>query len=497
MFPICLQIHRYFFIASPSERYQSKWIVIGIFAVLIGAFFDYGWRSKGIKELFFPLDADGIRRPIWFEVYGRNILRCLGYSIFPFTLLHALSENNFWRTDPLVRRSITYSSLTLITLLIYGSIVAVLNVIFEQRLSFFVSLIAASVIAVLFHPLKQWLQQQINQRLYGQRDDPYKVLTGLSEHITSQQDALATLQEITESTANVLKLPFVGIDLDAARQNPITSFGIIDRADIISLPLTHELEHLGTLRLARRAEGETFTANEKMLLTTIAQQVSVIAHNYKLSQALQASREQLVIGREEERRRIRRDLHDGLGPTLASTALQLETVQDLIYSKPDESVTVLKTIEEKMTATLAEVRSLVHDLYPTAIDQLGLQEALRTELSSFEHDDLSIGFNVTGNLENLPAATEVASYRIIMEAVHNIVKHAKASQAEIRMKSQSMNLHIHICDDGVGLAAPTADGLGLQSIRERAEELGGSVEFVDGQRGGTCVLVSLPARAGG
>ncbi|MEM6430714.1 MAG: histidine kinase [Deinococcota bacterium] len=396
-----------------------------------------------------------------------------------------------------MRRSITYSSLTLITLLIYGSIVAVLNVLFEQRLNFFVSLIAASVIAVLFHPLKQWLQQRINQMLYGQRDDPYKVLTGLSEHITSKQDALATLQEITESTANVLKLPFVGIDLNTARQNPIASFGVMAHADVISLPLTHELEHLGTLRLARRAEGETFTANEKMLLTTIAQQVSVIAHNYKLSQALQASREQLVISREEERRRIRRDLHDGLGPTLASTALQLETVQDLIYLKPDESITVLKTLEEKMTATLAEVRSLVHDLYPTAIDQLGLQEALRTELKAFEHDHLSIVFEVAGDLEHLPAATEVASYRIIMEAVHNIVKHANATKAKVRMNSQPAELNIYICDNGVGLVAPAPDGLGLQSIHERAEELGGGVEFVDNQTGGMCILVTLPARAGG
>ena len=487
--PISLQIYRYFYVSSERERQQSKWLVFGICSALFGAFWDYGIRFFFSLNIF-PIDENGVRQPLWLVHYGRNIFQAVGYSIFPFTLLYALSKNNFWRTDQMVRRTLIFSASTLLIIVIYSSIVGVLSLVFQQRFNFFTSVIGAAAIAILFHPLRRFMQRMVSERLYGQRDDPYKVLTGLSK-TTGSQDSLATLQEIAESTAKVLKLPYVAVKLNASNHIPVASFGEQD-ADGISLTLHHETAEIGQLELARRAEGEVFSSNERLLLSTIAQQVSIIAHNYLLTQALQASREKLVLSREEERKRIRRDLHDGLGPTLASTALQLETAQDLIYSKPEEGASILKTLEEKMTQTLSDVRALVHDLYPTAIDQLGLHEALRTELASFESAHLGIQLDVKGKLENLPAAVEVAVYRIVMEAVHNVRKHADATSCTVSLKREAENLTITIKDDGIGMSELSAQGVGLHSIRERAEELGGHAAVKLDK--GTIVSVTLPIK---
>ena len=307
-------------------------------------------------------------------------------------------------------------------------------------------------------------------------------------------DSQATLQEICESTSQVLKLPFVGVWLNETGEQAVAHYGEMGQ-DGLELPLTYESATIGTLRLARRSEGEPFTNSETLLLNTIAQQVSVIARNYLLTQALQVSRERLVLSREEERRRIRRDLHDGLGPTLASTAMQLETARQLIYSKPDEGAEILQTLEQKMTATLTEIRALVHDLYPTAIDQLGLVEALRTELKSFETPDLSLKLEIWGKLDDLPAAVEVAVYRIIMEAVHNVKKHASASVCEVRLEREPHLLHVIVQDNGAGFENAYGTGLGLTSIRERAEELGGTAQFKTVQTTGTKVVVKLPIKS--
>ncbi|MEZ4632584.1 MAG: histidine kinase, partial [Deinococcales bacterium] len=397
-----------------------------------------------------------------------------------------------------VQRILAFSASTLVIILAYSIIVGVLGLVVQQRFNFVTSVIAAAIIAVLFHPIRQWFQRKLNERLFGQRDDPYQVLRGLSQRAASNQDPFTALQEVAESTAKVLKLPYIAIILAESQHNPVVHYGQKLHEDILRLPLNYESKVLGQLELSRRAEGEYFNHDEETLLSTIAQQVSVIADNYLLTQALQASREQLVLSREEERKRIRRDLHDGLGPTLASTALQLETAQQLIYSEPEKSLVILRGLEHKMTQTLNEVRTLVHDLYPTAIDQHGLYEALKREVKSFEGRNLKVFFEVKGSLDNLPAALEVASYRIVMEALHNVVKHAGGTEARAYLNRTPYELEITISDNGIGFINLKSTGAGLASIRERTEELGGKLHIDHDQQGtwqqGTQIFVSLPIK---
>jgi signal transduction histidine kinase len=229
------------------------------------------------------------------------------------------------------------------------------------------------------------------------------------------------------------------------------------------------------------------------LLNIIAGQAGIAVHNLRLTQDLQRSREKLVTAREEERRRLRRDLHDGVGPTLASLSQRLDNASDLVKSDPEKSSQVLKELKGQVKGTVAEIRRLVYALRPPVLDEFGLVSALREHVAQYSGPNgLSITFDVTEPMPPLPAAVEVAAYRIVMEAFTNTVQHAQASQCNIRIKLDGSSLLLEVSDDGKGLGTKTHSGVGLASMRERAAELGGETLVENIPSGGTCVHAHLP-----
>jgi len=189
-----------------------------------------------------------------------------------------------------------------------------------------------------------------------------------------------------------------------------------------------------------------------------------------------------VTAREEERRRIRRDLHDGLGPVLASLTLQTDMTVDLVYSDPDEAVTILKKMRAKAQTAVADIRLLVHGLRPPALDELGLEGAIRQYLASLEPNELKFTVDIPETLPALPAAVEVAAYRIAQEAISNVTSHAQATAGTVRLTVDG-ELSLEVIDDGLGLPEDRSLGIGLHSMSERAAELGG-----------TCIVENLPTR---
>jgi signal transduction histidine kinase len=218
--------------------------------------------------------------------------------------------------------------------------------------------------------------------------------------------------------------------------------------------------------------------------------------NLELEQAnkeLQRSRENLVNTREEERRRLRRDLHDGVGPQLAALMLELETASDLVSDNHEASALMAK-LSKRAREIVSDVRRSVHALRPPALDELGLVEALREEASKYSPADLRVSVENPEELSHLPAAVEVACYRIAQEALANVVRHARASHCSIRIRldEDAGALSVEVEDDGRGIRDDDSAGVGMISMRERTEELGGwcTVESVLG--GGTLVRALLP-----
>src|SRR5581483_8587124 len=228
------------------------------------------------------------------------------------------------------------------------------------------------------------------------------------------------------------------------------------------------------------------------LLDGLAHQVGIAAHAVRLTADLQRSREQLVTAREEERRRLRRDLHDGLGQALAALTLQLDAVRNLLPHDPVAAVPLVSDLKAETQAAITDIRRLVYELRPPALDELGLVLALREHIEQYNHaDGLSVRLEAPERLPPLPAAVEVAAYRISLEALTNVVCHANARSCMMRLTLMD-GLCLEVIDDGCGLPVRRSRGVGLRAMCERAAELGGTCLIESPQTGGTRVLARLP-----
>jgi len=269
---------------------------------------------------------------------------------------------------------------------------------------------------------------------------------------------------------------------------------------LIHLPLTYQTERVGELSLAPRAQSESFSTADMNLLNIIAQQAGAAGHAVRLTDELrqlnadlQQSREHLVTAQEEERRRLRRDLHDGVGPTLASLTQRLDTVADFVKSDPEKSIQLLHELKGQVKGTVAEIRRLVYALRPPVLDEFGLVSAIQEHVAPYTGPNgLQVMFDVTKPMPPLPAAVEVAAYRITLEAFTNIVNHADASTCRIQIKIENDSLLLEISDNGKGLTSNTHFGIGSTSIRERATELGGECTIENMPKGGMRVIARLP-----
>ena len=242
--------------------------------------------------------------------------------------------------------------------------------------------------------------------------------------------------------------------------------------------------------------GKTSRTAERRLLEDLGRQVAVAAHAVLLDRALRRSRERLVVGREEERRRLRRDLHDGLGPALAGVALGVDAARNMLPTDPHSADALLADLKDETLGCVGEVRRIVEDLRPPALDELGLLPALTAFVDrlSTRDDALRVAVQAPDPLPPLPAAVEVAAYRIATEAMNNVARHAHARSCLLRLEV-AQDLTVEVRDDGVGMPASGAPGVGLPSMAARAAELGGRCVVTQLDGGGTSVMAHLPLAA--
>lgn len=244
----------------------------------------------------------------------------------------------------------------------------------------------------------------------------------------------------------------------------------------------------------RGDDGASSTAQLVVALAVLAVPAAGVMASAQTA-SLRRSIERLVAAREEERLRIRRDLHDGLGPTLAGVALQLDLARTLVASDPAAAEAVLDRVSGQIQVAVGDIRRLVDELRPPVLDQLGLVAAVEQSASFLAHQTDGCPFEVsvtaTGDLAGVPPAVELAAYRIVLEAVTNACRHAQASTCRVQLKLDR-SLGITVEDDGVGVPASHQPGVGLASMRERAAELGGNCRVEPRAGGGTVVRADLP-----
>ena len=484
------QVYRYRHLADSVQRQQIKWVVFGFSTTLVSGL---GLLLPG--AIFPPLNQ--FDSPYQIVVNG---VYDLIFMPIPLSIGIAILRYRLWDIDIIINRTLVYGLLTLSIVALYILLVVGLGAFLQAQGNLGISLLATGLVAVLFHPLRNRLQRAVNRLMYGERDDPYRVLTRLGQRLEATLAPDTVLSAIVETVAQALKLPYAAITLQ--EENTLTlaaSFGASRGGEnLVRLPLVAQHEQVGELVLAPRAPGEPFTPADQRLLEDLSRQIGVAVYAVRLTADLkrltldlQRSRERLVTAREEERRRLRRDLHDGLGPQLASLTLKLETARNRL-AQDALAQTLLSDLTQRTQATVADIRRLVYALRPPALDELGLVSALR-ELTLRSSDQVSMHLDAPAGLPELSAAVEVAIYRITQEALTNVVRHAHARHCDIRLTLDEPAgwLTLSIQDDGRGLSPSRGVGVGLVSMRERAEELGGTCTIEPVESGGTRVLARL------
>jgi len=222
----------------------------------------------------------------------------------------------------------------------------------------------------------------------------------------------------------------------------------------------------------------------------------LLRNQHQLTVDLQRSRERLVTAREEERRRLRRDLHDGLGPQLSSQTLTLSAIKKLLRQDPETAEQLVTDAITHAQEAIADIRRLVYALRPPALDDLGLLAALQEQMTQYQASGIRLSLSAPEVLPPLPAALEIACYRIVQEALTNVVRHAHATHATVGLRLQEEALVVEVRDDGQGLPPGVRSGVGLTSMHERAEELGGTCLMETRAEGGTRVYARLPLLVG-
>jgi signal transduction histidine kinase len=301
------------------------------------------------------------------------------------------------------------------------------------------------------------------------------------------------LPGVVTAVTDALRVPYAAVELlDEAGWSMAAEHGR-PAGTVEEFPMTYQAERVGRLLVSPRAPGQRLDLSDRRLLVDLARQVGVAAHAVRSSLALQRSRVALVSAREEERRRLRRDLHDGLGPTLAGVTLGLHAARSQVVSAPDEAKHLLETLEAQVEEAVADVRRVVYGLRPPALDEFGLVRALQLHASQLEATapSLTIALDLPEQaLGQLPAAVEVAAYRIACEALTNVVRHAGATVCNVSVHLDGA-LELEVADNGRGLSPDQPTGVGILAMRERAEELGGQLA-VNPQQGGTVVHARQP-----
>lgn len=260
----------------------------------------------------------------------------------------------------------------------------------------------------------------------------------------------------------------------------------------VRFPVIYDDAELGELEVLTQRR---ISDRDRQLIELVTQQAAVALRAAALTDELRGARERLVVTREEERRRLHRDLHDGLGPTMASLSQRLELAERVLDDDPDQARLLLDGCAEQTRSAIADLRRVVYALRPPALDELGLAGAIEETCRRFDVPD-GLRIDVTaGELTSLPAAVEVGAYRIAIEAVNNVVRHTGASTCTVSLAVDDGFLTVSVIDDGSGVP-DRASGGGLSTMHERAEELGGSLAVSANSPRGTTVSAILPIGSG-
>jgi len=433
------------------------------------------FTAFALPLLLIPLIPTNYVQPWMFALVTVPVPIAIGVSLF---------QDRLYDVHLVVNRTVTYVALSVVVAGLYAATVGGVGVVLDDRGASWLPWVGAGVVAVAFAPLRNVLQHWVNRFTYGQWSEPADVLTSTGRRLGDAADVPGLLRTMTEELGFRLGLEYVEITNVHGRSLAVHG---TPQQPFEETPLTAYGQTVGSLRVSPpRLRG-----SDRHLLQDLATQIGGVVHSAGLVDALRESQEGLVRAREEERRRLRRDLHDGLGSALAGLTLQVDTVRNLVAAGADADADLLH-LRGGVASTVLDVRRIVEGLRPPALDELGLDGALR-QLVERTTRGLKLGVEVSmpDELPDIPAAVEVAAYRVAQEALTNAVRHSGADLARLVLDVTDAEVRLEVADNGSGEVRARPGGIGLTTMYERAAEIGGrlSIKATDC---GTTITLWLP-----
>jgi signal transduction histidine kinase len=408
----------------------------------------------------------------------------------PIAIGFAILARGLYDLRTAANRTLVWATLSVIVVTMYALVIAGVGSLVHARGAAWLPWLAAAVVAICFSPLRDVLQRGVNRLTFGRWDEPYAVLADIGQRLEGTTDVDRLLGDLVRELEDGLGL--AAVTIRDATGRAVAGDGELEPASK-TLLLTAYGRLVGTL--SYKSGEHALRGRDLRLLDDLAAHLGGLLHARELTGDLERARERLVLAREEERRRLRRDLHDGLGPALAGHILRLDLIGRQVPAASAADAQIA-TLRDELQTTVAEFRKVVEGLRPPALDDLGLAEATRQmvrRVTAGSSAEIEIRI---GDLPQLPAAVEVAVYRITAEAVANAVRHADADHITIAINVPPASVTVDVDDDGSGMdgTAP-GSGNGLETMRERAEELRGALT-IESSAAGTKITAELPRPAG-
>jgi signal transduction histidine kinase len=455
-----------------------------------------GWLAYAVVASLVMLPLTGLL------VTGLDAVASLVFAGIPIAIGVAVLRYRLYDIDLLVNRTLVYVGLSAVLLGVYLAVAAAASAVLAGDSPTASAVVAAGLVAVLVAPLRSRAQSAVNRLMYGDREDPRAALARLGRQLEATLTVDDVLPAAVAAVAESLRVPYVAVEMLGGADRVVVDHGT--RSDgpraPLRMTLTYGGETVGSLLVEPRSGDVGFSAADRDVLDVLARQIGAAVHSVQLrsearllAEDLQRSRQRLVVAREEERRRLGRDLHDEIGPRLAGIAMQVDAARVVLPADPAHAEELLASVLEQTAATVDGVRRAAHELRPPALDSLGLVEALRAHVATVDQGPLDIEVQAPPLLPPLSAAVEIAAYRIVLEALNNVLRHADARRCTVRLAlAEDAGLVVTVVDDGHGYGDDRAAGVGLASMRERATELGGTWTIEPVETGGTCVTAVLP-----
>ncbi len=516
-----------------APYYTELWTALGhvIQACVVAALLSLLVRIRGAdsatrRQIAWPLGA--FTGYVVFYVLGESMWlpAIMWTAIIPIAILFSALRHRLYGIDTAISRAFVGAGLlTAVSGVYFG--VGALSSLLVSEYHQVAGLAAALFAGAFFQPLRRVLQRVVDWLLYGKVGDPRSLAERLTQEVR-RADPAEALTSVVTVVRDGLAVEGAAVEVTDGRPRYVESGDVGDAPR--EIPLVWHGEPVGRLLIGRPGARRFGAAHDERVIATLLPYAADVAHAVRMAADLQRSRERVLATREEERRRLRRDLHDGLGQTLGAMAMTINMARLSLARSPSATDGLLRDLRTGMDAVAGDIRELVYGLRPPVLDDLGLAEAVRTlaeetlpAASALSSGSLGssgssggdgaapvVRLDVRGDVEGLPAAVEVAVYRIVQEALTNVRRHAQAAHVRVvlqRVSGSDTRTHgapgqdvaapggefvVRVEDDGIGMPERPRAGVGTSSMRERAAELGGTCVVTSPHTGGTLIEARFP-----